>query len=69
MAESYYGVTGGYALNSAGDRVPHLYDIWGYAQIEDKHTYMKYGEYNAQTDEVHWFDSALWSQNLTRPGS
>jgi ABC-type branched-subunit amino acid transport system substrate-binding protein len=69
IAANYYGVTGGCTLNSAGDRVPHIYDIWGYAQIEDEHTYIKYGEYNAQTDEVQWFDSALLSQNLTRLGS
>ena len=69
VAANYYGMTGGCALNSAGDREPHFYDIWGYAQIDDEHTYIKYGEYNAQTDEVQWFDSALLSQNLTRPGS
>jgi ABC-type branched-subunit amino acid transport system substrate-binding protein len=69
VATKYYGVTGGCTLNSAGDRVPHIYDIWGFAQIEDEHTYIKYGEYNAQTDEAQWFDSALVSQNITRPGN
>jgi branched-chain amino acid transport system substrate-binding protein len=69
VAENYYGVSGGCALNSAGDREPHVYDIWGYAQVEDEHNYIKYGEYDAKTDEVQWFDSALSSQNLTRPGS
>jgi len=69
VAAKYYGVTGACTLNSAGDRVPHIYDIWGYAQIDGEHTYLKYGEYNAQTDQVQWFDSALSSQNLIRPGS
>jgi hypothetical protein len=68
VAKNYNGVTGGCILNSAGDLQPYYYDIWGYGQVEGEHTYLKYGEFNIQTDEVHWFYSALSSQNLTLSG-
>ena len=53
------GVTGNCGLNSAGDREPGRYDIWGYANVDGEDTSIKYGEYNAYSDSTPWDAHAL----------
>lgn len=54
VSERYNGVTGNCALNDAGDRMPAIYEIWGYANIDGEDTSIKYGEYNAYSDSATW---------------
>jgi ABC-type branched-subunit amino acid transport system substrate-binding protein len=54
VSNRYSGVTGNCGLNSAGDREPCIYDIWGYANVGGEDSYIKYGEYNAHSDSTTW---------------
>lgn len=66
VSERYNGVTGNCALNIAGDRVPGIYEIWGYANVDGEDTSIKYGEYNAYSDTTTWdyLSSELTVQNI-----
>ena len=59
VSSRYDGVTGNCGLNSAGDREPGIYEIWGYANVDGEDTSIKYGEYNAYTDSTTWDARAL----------
>jgi hypothetical protein len=54
VAGKYMGATGRCVLNSAGDRGEPLYDIWGYANVNNVYTSVEAGwiEYPPQ---AHWF--------------
>ena len=54
VSDRYNGVTGNCGLNSAGDREPCIYDIWGYANVDGEDTSIIYGEYNAHSDSTTW---------------
>jgi len=54
VSSRYDGVTGNCGLNSAGDREPGIYEIWGYANVDGEDTSIKYGEYNAYSDSTTW---------------
>jgi branched-chain amino acid transport system substrate-binding protein len=59
VSSRYYGVTGDCGLNSAGDREPGIYEIWGYANVDGEDTSIKYGEYNSYSDSTTWDTRAL----------
>ena len=59
VSDRYNGVTGNCGLNSAGDREPGIFDIWGYANVDGEDTFIKYGEYNAHSDNTAWDYQAL----------
>lgn len=64
VSARYYGVTGWCKLNEDGDRVPRVFDIWGYAEVNGEHTFMKYGEYNFNTATTIWDYLALEGQGI-----
>ncbi len=59
VSNRYDGVTGNCGLNSAGDREPGIYEIWGYANVGGEDTSIKFGEYNAYSDTTTWDQEAL----------
>jgi branched-chain amino acid transport system substrate-binding protein len=56
IASSYFGITGGCALNEAGDRCMSNFDILGYDYVEGEPTLIKYGFYSSATGTVEWYD-------------
>ena len=54
LCDNYYGVTGSCSLNSAGDRVPPPYDIWGYGVVDGKVEFVRYGGVDPVTGLVSW---------------
>jgi len=50
IASRYYGYSGWCELNSAGDRAPLNYEIWGY----DDTGYHYFGMYNTASDTITW---------------
>jgi ABC-type branched-subunit amino acid transport system substrate-binding protein len=64
VSANYYGVTGWCKLDKNGDRVPHISDIWGYALVDGEHTFLKYGEYNAQSRKTTWDYEVLAEQGI-----
>jgi branched-chain amino acid transport system substrate-binding protein len=68
VASDYFGVTGWCDLDAAGDRKPGVFDIWGYAVVDGKTTFLKYGEYDARDLSMTWDITNLQSQGLVRPG-
>lgn len=50
IASRYYGYSGWCELNSAGDRAPLNYEIWGY----DAAGYYYFGMYNTSSDTLTW---------------
>jgi ABC-type branched-subunit amino acid transport system substrate-binding protein len=64
-SSTYSGVTGSCELDGAGDRAPGIYDIWGYAEVNGEHTFIKYGEYNAYSEMTTWGYLALIEQGIT----
>ena len=60
------------ALDNNGDRLPAMYDIWGFYEDPDtgEFSYMKFGSYNGQSGMLIWDDEALLNYaGITRPES
>ena len=56
VASGYFGITGGCALNEAGDRCMSNFDIMGYDYVEGEPALIKYGFYSSATGTVEWYD-------------
>jgi branched-chain amino acid transport system substrate-binding protein len=71
VSQKYYGITGWLALDENGDRVPQMYDIWGYYEDPDTHEYKfrEFGLYMSRINKVWWDDEALLQYaGIIRPG-
>jgi hypothetical protein len=65
-----YGLTGWMTLDENGDRMPQIFDIWGFYEDPKTGEYLfrKWGTYDGRTLEVTWDDQALAEYaGLTRP--
>jgi len=73
LSQGYYGLSGWMGLDENGDRLPNIYDIWGFYEDPDtagNYLFMKFGSYNGQTDTLSWDDDALLNYaGITRPGA
>ena len=72
MSQEYYGLSGWMGLDENGDRLPNIYDIWGFYEDPDtgEYSFMKFGSYNGQSGTLRWDDDALANYaGITRPAS
>ena len=72
ISQDYYGLTGCMALDENGDRLPQMFDIWGFYEDPEtgKYLYRVFGNYNGQKNEVDWYDDALKTfAGISRPGA
>jgi len=70
LSSEYYGVSGWLDLDENGDRLPQMFDIWGFydASGSGDYSYRKWGEYNGTSGQITWDDEALLNYaGLTRP--
>jgi len=70
LSSEYYGVSGWLDLDENGDRLPQMFDIWGFydASGSGDYSYRKWGEYNGTSGQITWDDEALLNDGgLTRP--
>ena len=67
-----HGISGWMALDENGDRMPQLFDIWGfYENPEEPEEYLfrKFGSYDGRIIDVNWYDADLeYYAGITRPG-
>ena len=63
-----FGTSGWCQLDKCGDRAAANYDIWGYAIVDGKCTYVKYGVYSSVTGEVKWLEKGVTTEGVEVPG-
>ena len=71
VSHRMHGISGWMSLDENGDRMPQLYEIWGFYEDPITHEYLtrKFGIYNARVGEVFWDDAAIeYYAGITRPG-
>jgi branched-chain amino acid transport system substrate-binding protein len=70
MSRQFHGLTGWLALDENGDRMPQIFDIWGFYEDPDTGEYLfrKWGSYDGRIIEVTWDDDAIETYGgITRP--
>jgi hypothetical protein len=50
-----WGPSGWTQLDENGDRAFANYDIWGNAMIDGEMRFVRYGQYDADSEELTWF--------------
>jgi len=67
-----HGISGWMALDENGDRMPQMFDIWGFyenPEVPEEYLFRKFGSYDGRIIEVNWDDAALeYYAGITRPG-
>lgn len=66
-ANDRYGVTGWCELDENGDRVPGLYNIWAFSELDGECWFQSYGTLNAIDQSVSWDPAAFASQDIDIP--
>ncbi len=69
VSAKQHGITGWLALDDKGDRIPQLFDIWGfYKDSTGTATFQKWGSYDGRVIQIKWDDAALLRDaGITRP--
>jgi branched-chain amino acid transport system substrate-binding protein len=65
VPKSFWGTSGWCDLDENGDRMPGIFDIWGYT---NDNSFQSYGIYNGIEIKVTWYDDLLTAEGITRPG-
>jgi len=67
-----HGISGWMALDENGDRMPQMFDIWGFyenPEVPEEYLFRKFGSYDGRIIEVNWDDAALeYYAGIIRPG-
>jgi branched-chain amino acid transport system substrate-binding protein len=64
VPRNYFGTSGWVDLDDNGDRMPGIFDIWGFTADG----FTSYGQYNGISITVAWDDAALSANGFSRPG-
>jgi hypothetical protein len=68
VANNWFGTSGWCSLDENGDRLPQIFDIWGYSTT-DSRGFQSWGQYNGRDIIVTWNDELLAAEGLTRPAA
>jgi ABC-type branched-subunit amino acid transport system substrate-binding protein len=68
VANNWFGTSGWCSLDENGDRLPQIFDIWGYSTT-DSRGFQSWGQYNGRDIIVTWNDELPAAEGLTRPAA
>jgi branched-chain amino acid transport system substrate-binding protein len=64
IANNHMGISGWCELNEVGDRVPGIFYIWGYADLDGEVGFLNYGTYNFKENVLSWNTENLEDQGI-----